>query len=106
MLQLMSLVSCALLYTTSITSNLAKSSHMSLSTTQLDKGGSTYLLGGIVLNVSHTQSKISISFVSPPLPTICKKKFISDTTWCKPPYLLRVARPPIQDIRFWSQVTL
>jgi hypothetical protein len=42
------------LCTASIISNITRSSHISLSTYQLAKGGSTPLLSGIVLTVCHT----------------------------------------------------
>jgi hypothetical protein len=51
-----------------------------------------------VLTVYHTQSTNSSHFVSSPLPVVCKKNLCFDTTWCRPPSLLRATRPPSQDL--------
>jgi hypothetical protein len=76
----MSPASGALLYVASITSNIAQIYHISVSTAQLDKGGSTRILGGIVLTICHTQSTTLSSFVSSPLLVFYKQNFISNTT--------------------------
>jgi len=62
---LMSPKSGVLLCATSIASNFAWISLISLSIAQLDKGGSTCLLGGILMTVPHTQSTPSRSFSLP-----------------------------------------